>query len=129
MLRLTAKRTQWFDVPQDESGETKVEILHLKPGEMAEIEAQANRIIGKQGKNGFETEVDFDYSARTKLLIEKCVVNWEGFLNEKGKPMKCTNPNKLKVLKEFSWFLEQIEAFRTELAETVAEEEEGAEKN
>jgi len=129
MLKLTAKRTQWFEFPQDPSGETKVEILHLKPGDIADIDAQANRIVGKQIDDDFKTEVDFNYSARSKALVKRCIINWEGFLNEKGKPMKCTDNNKLKVLREFDWFLEQIGVFRTELAETVAKDEEDAEKN
>jgi len=129
MLRLTAKQTQWYEIPQDPSGETRVEILHLKPGDLSDIEAQANQVVGKQKNDKFETEVNFNYTARSRALIKKCIIGWEGFLNEKGKPLKCTDNNKLKVLREYDWFLEQIEEFRTDLADKASVDEEEAEKN
>lgn len=129
MIKLTAKRDKWFVLPQDASGQTKVKILHLKPGEVSDIEAEVNQIVGKQEGEKFVTEVGFDLAARSRAIIRKVIIGWEGFQDENGKEMKCTDFNKVKVLREFDWFFDQIEAFRNELAEEAEAEEEGAEKN
>jgi len=129
MIKLTQKRTKWFVFPQDDTGETKVEIIHLKPGEIADIEAEANQIVGRQQGDEFVTEVGFNLGVRTKLIVKKTILHWEGFENENGKKMKCTDMNKIKVLREFDWFFEQIEKFREELAEEDKKEQEEAGKN
>ena len=132
MLKLTAKRTRWFPVPQDPSGETQIEILHLKPGEVSDIEAQSNQITGKQlggGDTDFVTEIDFKLNERSKKFVMRAVVGWKGFADIKGKPLKCSDITKAQVLKEFGWFSEFVEQCRKELAEEVASEEEEAEKN
>lgn len=130
MLKLTTERKQWFTFPQDESGETQVEIKHLKPGEVSDIETQANRIVGRHTEDGnFNTEVDFNFSARSQMILKKCVVGFKGFEDERGKKMKCTDKNKLRLMNEFDWFFAQLEEFRTELAETVEAEVEAAKGN
>ena len=58
MLKLTAKRTKWFTVKEDPSGETKIEIIYLKPGEVADIEAKSNNVKGRQIGDEFETEIE-----------------------------------------------------------------------
>jgi hypothetical protein len=129
MIKLTTRRTKWFVLPQDESGETAVEILHLKPGKLAEIESLSNKVIGRTVRGKFDAEIDIDPHVRMTEIIKASIVDWKGFLNESGKPMKCTDANKLKVLNDFDWFFAQIELFRTELAEEVEAEQEEAEKN
>lgn len=129
MLKLTTKRTKWFPVTQDPSGETMVEIVHLKPGEVADIEAKSNRITGKQFGDDFQTEIDFSLNDRLKAYVTRSITDWKGFLDIKDKPLPCSDANKLKVLAEFDWFGEFVEECRETLAEEVATEEEDAEKN
>ncbi len=129
MIKLTTKRTKWFVLPQDSDGETQVEILHLKPGVLAEIERKANRVVGRQVSDGFTTEVDIDLTKRAAEVLKACIVDWKGFQDENGKPMKCTKENILRVHGDFDWFFGQIEEFRAELAAEVEADEEGAEKN
>lgn len=129
-LKLTTKRTKWFTVPQDPSGETKLEILHLKPGEVADIEAQSNQITGKQmGEEDMITEIDFRFNDRGKRFVQKAVVGLEGFADTNDKPLKCTEFNKKALLKEFGWLVPFVEECRAELAAEVESEEVGAEKN
>ncbi len=130
MLKLTAKRTKWFVLPQDESEECRLEILHLKPGEEAEIEEMANQVVGKSVDDKFLTEVTFKFSERKKAILDRVVLNWEGpFLDEAGEKMDCTLENKLLVANEFDWFFDQVEKFRKQLKKEVEEENEGAEGN
>ena len=129
MLKLTTERKKWFVFPQDDTGESQVEILHLKPGQIADIEAEANQIVGRQKGDEFVTEVGFNLGVRTKLIVKKVILSWKGFESENGRKMKCTDQNKIKVLREFDWFFEQIEKFREELTEEEKTEQEGAGKN
>lgn len=125
MLKLTAKRTKWFTVPQDTSGETKIEILHLKPGVVADIEAKANKMVGKQIGEEFHTEIGFRLNERMKAYVLASVVDWKGFQGINDKALPCNDPNKLSVIKEFGWFGEFVEKCREEYAlEVEADEEE-----
>ena len=129
MLKLTAKKKKWFTIEQDPSGETQVELVHLKPGEVANIEAKSNQIIGKQYGEDFHTEIDFKLNERGKAYVLKSVVEWKGFLGLNDKPLPCNEANKLKVINEYDWFIGAIETFREELADEVEADEEDAEKN
>lgn len=129
MLKLTAKRSKWFPIEQDPSGETQVEIVHLKPGEVADIEAKSNQITGKQFGDDFHTEIGFNLNDRLKKFVCRSIVNWKGFTGVTGQPLACSDKNKLAVLAEFEWFGDAIEKFREEYAEEVNAEEESAEKN
>ncbi len=129
MLKLTAKRDKVFTVPQDPSGESTLTILHLKPGEVADIEAKSNQTMMKQSGDDFLTEIGFDLNARTKKFVTRSITAWTGFTDKSGKVLPCTDPNKLAVLKEFDWFGDFVEECRKELAEEVEAELEGAEEN
>lgn len=129
MLKLTAKRTKWFTVKEDPSGETQVELVYLKPGEVADIEAKANNVKGRQRGDDFETEIEFDMNHRTRMFVLRSIVDWKGFNNVNDKPLPCNEKNKLQVLKEFGWFGPFIEECREELAEEVESEQEEVEKN
>jgi len=129
MLKLTAKTKKWFVVEQDSSGDTQVEIVHLKPGEVSDIEAKTNQIIGKQYGEEFHTEIDFKLNERGKTYVLRSVEAWKGFVGLNGKPLACNDTNKLKVINEYDWFIPAIEKFREALAEEVETEEEEAGKN
>ena len=97
---------------------------------MADIESKANQIIGRQiGDEEFQTEIGFNPRDRAKKLITKAIVGWKGFENTNGKELKCSDFNKLEVMKEFDWFAEFIEECRTTLAEEAEGEQEDAVKN
>jgi hypothetical protein len=130
MLKLTTKKTKWFPVPQDPTGETQIEVKHLKPGEVADIEAKTNRVTGKQSEGeDFMTEIDFNLNARRKKYVIASVVAWKGFVGTNEKNLPCNDPNKLEVLNEFEWFGDFVEECREELAAEVEEEMEGADPN
>ncbi len=129
MLKLTSKRKKWFPIEQDPTGETQVEVTHLKPGEVADIEAKTNQIIGKQYGEDFHTEIDFKLNERGKTYVLRAVTDWKGFLGLNDKPLVCNETNKLKVINEYDWFIASIEKFREELADEVEADEEDAEKN
>lgn len=129
MLKLTAKRTKWFIVPQDKTGETKIEILNLKPGAVADIEAKANKMVGKQIGEEFHTEIGFRLNERMKAYVLASVVAWQGFQGINDKALPCNDTNKLTVVKEFGWFGEFVEKCREEFAAEVEADEEAAEGN
>ncbi len=129
MLKLTSKKKKWFIIEQDSSGETQVEIVHLKPGEVADIEAKTNQIIGKQYGDDFHTEIDFKLNERGKTYVLRAITDWKGFVGLNDKPLTCNETSKLKVINEYDWFIDAIEKFREELAEEVEADEEDAEKN
>lgn len=130
MLKLTNKTERWFPVPQDESGEAQVKIKHLKPGEVADIEATTNDFTAKQkGEEDFQTEIKFRLNERTKKLVLKSVTGLKGFVDEKGLTMECTERNVLRIMQEYGWFGEFVAECRDTLADEVAIAQEGAEKN
>lgn len=129
MIKLSAAKKKWFTLSQDPSGETMVEIYHLLPGEVSAIESSSNRVVGREVKGEFGTEVDIDVNARVQSIVKRSIVAWKGFEDETGKKMKCTDFNKLRILTAFDWFYEEIEKFREELAAEYEEEQEEAEKN
>ncbi len=129
MLKLTTQRKQWYPVPQDESGDCQVEILHLKPGEVASIEAKTNDIVGKQVGDDFQTEIGFKLYDRTRAYVLAAVVDFKGFVDIKGKPVKCNDKGKLAILKEYGWFSDFVEECRDTLAAEIEEEEKDADPN
>ena len=130
MLKLATKRTKWFPVKQDSSGEAQVEILHLKPGEVVDIEAKSNQIIGRQtGDQDFQTEIGFNPNDRAKKIVTRSVLDWKGFNGINDKPLKCTDFNKMEVMKEYDWFAGFVDECRKSLADEAAEDQEDAEKN
>ncbi len=129
MLQLTARKKEWFTIDQDPSGDTQVEVLHLKPGEVADIESKFSQIKGKQMGEDFHTEIDFQLNEKSKEYVLRSVVSWKGFLSKTGKELPCVEQNKRKVMKEFGWFVEAIEKFREELSMEVESEEKDKVKN
>ena len=129
MLQLTAKVKEWFPVPQDESGECMVEIIHLKPGEISAIEAKSNDIVGKQIGDDFQTEIGFKLHERTKAYVLACVVGIKGFKDRDGRDVKCNKVGILSILEEYGWFADFVEECREDLAKTVEDREEDADPN
>lgn len=131
-LKVTTRRAKkWFTISQDETGETEVEIAYLKPGEIADIDAECNRIVGKgvEGEDNLQTEVSFGFRARFKKILVKCLVGWKGFVDDDGEPLELTDANKLNVLKNYEWFEESINKFRIELEKEHKKGSKGAAKN
>jgi len=130
MPRLTLERTKWFDYPEDEFG-AKIEIKHLKPGKLQEIEAKVNRFTGKMGDgdSGFTTELDINPFIRKQEIIKAAIVNWDKFFDHTGKECKCTDKVKLAFLKEIEDFYEVVEKMREDLAAEVNKEMEGSDPN
>jgi hypothetical protein len=65
----------------------------------------------------------------SKKIVNRALIEWKGFVGTNGKPLKCTEQNKMEVMREFDWFAGLIEDCRKALADEVADEQEDAEKN
>jgi len=128
MIKLTAKKKKWFEFPQDPSGEAKVEILHLKHGDIRRIEAEVNQVVGKVVDDEIVTEIRPNGRLRPLKILWACVTGLEGFEDVDGKPLACTKENIAKIDNDFDWFYDQVEKFRAELAKE-AEDEGELEKN
>lgn len=135
MARLTSKKVVWFPIPGDEDG-AKLQILHLKPGDVQAIEAKTSRWLGRSQNKEFVTELELKPTEQLKLTRLAAIVGWEGFYDEAGVELICTDANKEMYLfndpllgKPAKKFSEWIDEFRTTLADEMKPQEEKAEGN
>lgn len=130
MARLTLERKQWFEYPNDPD-KAELEIKHLKPGVLQEIESKVNKIVGKmaEGDLGFTTELDIQPQIRREEIVKAAICGWKGFFNISGEETPCTDINKLKYLQELDDLYEVVEKMRADLTAVVEVEEDGAGPN
>lgn len=128
MARITKIHKRWFPVPDDDEG-AEVLVMHLKDGEVENINAEALRVVGVHDGEAMETEVDFKWDRRRESVILKCIVDWKGFFKTNKKPLPCNLAGKKKALKEFGWMEAFIDQCRATLKEEVLELEKAAAKN
>lgn len=129
MARLTRQVDRWFDV-KDDSDKASLRIKRLKPGELADIEALANEVTMKAGKDGgFVTEIALNSRKRQILTVDAAVIDMKGFFDTKGKEMKCTSATKQNALVEFNWLWPMVEEALSELDDEFNAKEAAAAKN
>lgn len=132
MARLTSKKIVWFDIPGDEDN-ARVQIVHLKPGELQDIKAETTRWVGKSQDSEFVTELEMKPEEQLRRVRIAAIVGWENFYDADGKMLSCNKENKELFLyndpvigepqKPFS---EWIDEFRQELAKEMRPQEEQA---
>ena len=134
-MKLTAKTLKWFNVPGDADG-AKVQILHLKPGEIQRIESGTSEWNGRLVGEEFLSELKYNPAKQLRNLRMAALVDWKGFFDEDGEPLKCSTKSKDLYFDEDpvltddgKRFSELIDGFRAELAESLRPQEEQAEGN
>ena len=138
MPQLSAKTKRFFPIPGDPDG-TKLEILHLKAGEIERISSETTEWTGKQGANeAFVTELKFNPTIQNRSLRIASVVGWKGFTGVDGERLECSKANVSLFLDEdpilgegedAKKLSEWIDDFRAQLAKELAPQEEEAPKN
>ena len=140
MPKLTSKIKKWFDIPGDEDG-AKVQILHLKKGEVQRIEAETSRWLGKSVNDDFVSELEYNPQKQLRKLRIAALIDWKEFYGLDGNPLDCNLKNKELYFTEDPdlgidpesgdplplsvW----IDKFRADLADEIKPQEEEAEKN
>jgi len=129
MARITKPTRRWFEMEGDEDG-ARVEIKALAPGERQEVAQAAlkQRLIYKPGED-MQTVQEINPSGETLAMARLCVVGWENFFDESGKPMKCTRKNIERAVKMIEGFAVFGSQSLKKLTEDIAAEKEEQEKN
>ena len=129
-MRITKPIERWFNCENDPDG-GKVKIRHLRPGEVQDIIDQVwtQRVEYKPGDEGATFAQSTDKKKDREMTICAAVTDWENFFGLSGKPLKCTDANKIRALREIDGFEEMIGVFRKRISEDIAKEKEDQEKN
>jgi hypothetical protein len=93
----------WFEVPEEERP-GRVLIREVKDSEITEAHIQATTTRPVDSPTGVVVEQTTAIGRVEDAMLCATVKNWEGFEDEKGKSMECTNLNKLRYAKEAPWF-------------------------
>ncbi|GFK95445.1 hypothetical protein NNJEOMEG_03308 [Fundidesulfovibrio magnetotacticus] len=125
-MRLIDKKAVWYPVPGDPDG-ARVEVKYLTPGEEDDIREKMRpfRQTMKAAPDGTlqpEYEANANMGDRRYAFIVAAVSNWEGFHDEKGQPLSCTDKNKIRVSRDWEGFGAFIGECRRDLAEKVRAE-------
>ena len=137
-MRLQKLSKAWFDLPDDPDN-ASFEIKHLLAGEIAEIveKTHKRRFEFREDKKGKLTPVpilETNDMLERELTILAAVTDWKSMFDPEGKPLDCTNENKLRLCKElneedYKIFMDFITDCRQKLADIVKEETEAERKN
>lgn len=130
-MKLQKLTKAWFDFPDDPDG-ARFEIKHLLAGEISEIVEKTHnrRFEFREDKKGKLTPIpilETNDLLERELTIIASVTAWKNMLDENGKPLDCTDENKLRLCKElneedFKIFLDFITDCRQKIADIVKEE-------
>ncbi len=92
----------WFDL----GGGAKIKLKVLSSDDLRDIDKQTRKVKTeyKRPSKGapfqrFEITNE-DAEARERLVWIKSIVDWKGFEDEQGKPIKCTDAMKVKLMSE-----------------------------
>lgn len=133
MARLSGERVEWFDIPDDPDG-AKVKIKHLKKGEQNDIEDQIElyqTMLRPDAAGKMQQEIKVNPAKGDKRYAYLCaaVIDWEKVFGADGKPMDCTDANKILLARDDETFGPFVSKSRIALTELVAAEREAARKN
>ncbi|MDH4319952.1 MAG: hypothetical protein OEV73_00485 [Desulfobulbaceae bacterium] len=129
MPKIIKPREMWFEWPEDPFG-GRILVRHLKAGDTAGIHSQCMSAVNSYDAelNTVEVTQRHDLAKERQLTCQAAVVDWENFMGEDGKPMKCDKAGKQAFAMEDGFF-SQLQAFRGQLSDLVDKEEEEAIKN
>lgn len=94
MAKLTTKVVRWFPIPNDPDN-ARLQIVHLKPGEIQRIEADTTEWTGKSdaGTEEFAVGMKFNPTDQARRLRLSAVVGWEGFFGVKDEQLDFSRKN------------------------------------
>lgn len=118
--------TATFQVPGDDDG-AEVTLRLLTPGEEDEAMEAATSVRFRAGDE--EPETVLDSGRHSRLLFCKRIKSWKNIYGENGKPLPCTDENKLKVAGLVPGFARWVGECYRQLAESHQRKEIELEKN
>ncbi|MFQ5645900.1 MAG: hypothetical protein ACE5GM_03135 [bacterium] len=93
----------WFDFLE----KSKIKLRYLSPKKLREIRREAVRREFREGR----VEETVDEERFLERLTEEVILDWEGFLDDRGRPIPCTADNKRMLMEnwgEFSLFIQNV---------------------
>lgn len=132
-MRVTTEKTKWSDFP-DDPDKGRLCIKYLKPGEKRDIEdkiALYETMLRSDADGNLRREVRVNPAQGDKRYVWICaaVVDWENVYGVDGKPLECTDANKILLARDNETFGPLVGRLRSELADEVEAEQEAARKN
>lgn len=132
-MRVTAKIERWFPVPDDPDG-AEVLVAHVSMGELARINEEVSRSETRyqttpDGDLVPEVVVSADAGEAGRRVLCAAVRDWKNIFDEAGKPLACTDANKMTARTRIDGFAEFVRSCRERLATDVAAEKGHLEKN
>ena len=131
-MRIPKTTERWFPVENDEDG-AEIQIRHLEDAEIADI---AQAVMSREtryepdGEGGMRPVIkQSGIYEQTKAIFCAALVDWKKFFSDDGKPMKCTDENKIWAMRKITGLVEMVDASRARLAEDLRKERENREKN
>jgi len=132
-MRIVKPQERWFKVEGDPDG-AEVKIKHLTPGERQDIteKAFAQEVEYRKGDKGELTPVFKQTTNRrldTEETMKAAVVDWKKFYDRDGKALPCNEKNVVRACREIEGFVGIVNSYREVLANDIAQEKRGQEKN
>ena len=108
------KIERWFEF--DDGGRIQLKIL--SSDDWSEIEKQTKtkaidykRLDGKAERFEYEKFKPGGEQLQFELFWDKAIINWENFLDAKGKNIPCTKENKILLVKRSKKFIDKVNEF------------------
>jgi hypothetical protein len=132
-MRIKRPEERWFQCV-DDPDEGSVLIKHLSPGEIQDItDATMPQKIeyspDEKGNMVPEFSITPDRKIERESIMTSAIKDWKNFFDENGNPIECTKENIIRASREIYGFNEFIAECRKILADDVANEMAGQEKN
>ena len=133
MARPTPTKDKWFPLPNDpDKGE--ILVRHLKQGEVNDIEDRVSRLetVVRRDPDGVareEMRVVYPKGEDRYLYFCAALRDWKNFFGLDGKPLECTDANKIMMARDDQELVKFVGECRAALAEEAEREQEAARKN
>ncbi|NQU04510.1 MAG: hypothetical protein HQ568_00345 [Calditrichaeota bacterium] len=117
----------FFDEDKPEGGHVLLQALNV--AQLKEVTKLCTKKTPPEYRRGIRYEVSdkVDEEKQLELLWDRCIVDWNGIEDTKGKPIPCNSLNKTKFMREWSWFAlfigNCLEQLNTDQAEPPKEAE------
>lgn len=115
MLKLSQRKTGWFTVPLDESGETKLHVQQLLPGDLRQIYAEQEQFVTVLGEGSDgelserQREIRHNNLGINQARFNKALIGWEGFKDEEGSDLPVNAHNKGRLFVQFPELLDVVD--------------------
>jgi hypothetical protein len=131
-MRISKSIERWFPVPDDPDKSEHL-IRHLKPGEILdsinETVTQETHYLVENDQIIPDTVSKSVPGEAAKRQCIAAIVDWKNMFDENGVPLKCTEENKIRALREIDGYFSFVIDCRNLLAEDIKKEKEARAKN